>query len=246
VVTGGTRGIGGAIAARLAAGGARVLATARTAAPGELPYEVLIVDGRSAEGAAALGEHALGALGGVDIVVNVVGGGETGQGSAVDLTDDDWRAAFELNVLSAVRVDRVLLPQMIARGTGAIVHISSVHRRRPQPRTFTYAAAKAALTNYSKNLANDVAGDGIRVNSVAPGFIETEGTQRYITAVARSEGVDEAQARRRILSANGGIPLGRPGQPGDVAEMVAFLVSDRSGWITGTEFVVDGGSIQTI
>ena len=244
-MTGGTRGIGGAIATRLVAGGARVLATARQLPREDLPYEVMVVDGRSADGAAELGEHALGALGAVDIVVNVVGGGQTGQGSAIDLTDDDWRAAFELNVLSAVRVDRVFLPQMIDRGGGAIVHISSVHRRRPQPRTFTYAAAKAALTNYSKNLANDVAGHGVRVNSVAPGFIETEGTQRYIASVARSEGVGEEDARQRILAANGGIPLGRAGRPDDVAELVAFLVSDRAGWITGTEFVIDGGSIQT-
>lgn len=246
VVTGGTRGIGRAVTERLLAGGASVLATARTAPPGAPPYAFLLQDGGAPDAGVVLAERVRTELGGVDVVVNVVGGGDTSQGTVTELTDDDWSRSLELNFLSATRVDRALLPMMLAQGSGAIVHVSSVHRRRPQVRTFTYSAAKAALTNYSKNLANAVAADGVRVNAVAPGFIETEGTQGYVAAVARGEGIDEAAARELILSLNGGIPLGRPGRPDDVAELVAFLASERASWITGVEYTIDGGSVQTV
>jgi hypothetical protein len=124
------------------------------------------------------------------------------------------------------------------------VHITSLQRTTPLPSTVPYAAAKAALANYSKNLANQLAPAGIRVNTVSPGFVETEAAAAMVRTLAESGGVDTS--RRQIMDSIGGIPLGRPARPDEVAELVAFLVSDRAPSVVGAELRIDGGSTRTV
>jgi NAD(P)-dependent dehydrogenase (short-subunit alcohol dehydrogenase family) len=135
---------------------------------------------------------------------------------------------------------------MVERGSGAIVHVTSIQRRAPLPSTIPYAAAKAALANYSKAVSNELAPHGIRVNAVCPGFIETESARAMVDEIAGIDGVTPDEARARIVESIGGIPLGAPGRPSDVGELVAFLVSDRAAYITGAEYVIDGGSVRGV
>jgi NAD(P)-dependent dehydrogenase (short-subunit alcohol dehydrogenase family) len=112
--------------------------------------------------------------------------------------------------------------------------------------TLAYAAAKAALTTYSKGLSNEVGPKGVRVTSIAPGFIETTAATGLIKTLAAEAGSDFATARQGLMDSLGGIPIGRPGLPEEVAELVAFLASDRAASIAGTEYVIDGGTVPTV
>ncbi|TIT54458.1 MAG: SDR family oxidoreductase, partial [Mesorhizobium sp.] len=152
-----------------------------------------------------------------------------------------------LNLLAAVRLDRLVVPRMIEQGSGAIVHISSIQRRLPlHESTIAYAAAKAALSNYSKALSKELGPQGIRVNIVAPGWIHTTASEAMVKRLAAHSGSDEETARQGIMDAMGGIPIGRPAWPQEIAELVAFLVSDRASAIHGAEYVIDGGTIPTV
>jgi NAD(P)-dependent dehydrogenase (short-subunit alcohol dehydrogenase family) len=163
------------------------------------------------------------------------------------LSEDDWQKAFNDNLFAAVRLDRAFLPKMLEQQSGVIIHISSIQSTLPlYEATLAYAAAKAALTNYSKGLSNQVAPNGVRVNTVAPGFIETKAAERLIERLAEQAGADLATARQGLMDSLGGIPMGRPGRPEEVAELVTFLVSDRASYITGAEYVIDGGTIPTV
>ena len=183
LITGGTRGIGKGIADRLRAGGARVLVAARSMPDGASADEVVVADVATADGVAALAAEALDRLGSVDIAVHNVGGSGQYDGGAAALTDEDWQSALDTNLLAAVRLDRAIIPGMVERGSGAIVHITSIQRRAPLPTSIPYAAAKAALTNYSKALSNELAPKGIRVNAVCPGYIETESAYRMAVEI---------------------------------------------------------------
>lgn len=248
LVTGGTKGMGEAIAERLRSSGATVVTTARSA-PADLPEPGLFVraDISTPDGAERVVSYVRDRLGGVDILVNNVGGSSAPGGGFAALTDEDWQAALSQNLLAAVRLDRGLLPSMLKQGSGVIIHISSIQRRLPLfEATLAYAAAKAALSNYSKGLSNEVGPKGVRVVSVAPGFIQTTAATALIDRLAASSGTDAHTAREQLMKSLGGIPLGRPGRPAEVAELVAFLASDRAASITGSEYVIDGGTIPTI
>ncbi|TWD29316.1 enoyl-ACP reductase-like protein [Streptomyces sp. T12] len=158
-----------------------------------------------------------------------------------------WARELELNLLSAVRLDRALLPGMVARGTGAVVHVTSIQRRMPlHDSTLAYAAAKAALTAYSKGLANEVAPAGVRVNSVAPGFIRTDGAEGMLTRRMKEGGISREAALDELMRVLGGIPLGQPAEPEEVADVIAFLVSDRAAAVAGAEYTVDGGTVRAV
>jgi NAD(P)-dependent dehydrogenase (short-subunit alcohol dehydrogenase family) len=248
LVTGGTKGMGEAIVQRLRGSGATVVTTARSA-PAELQHPDLFVpaDISTAEGVGKVVTYVCDRLGGVDILVNNVGGSSAPGGGFAALSDDDWQAALNQNLLAAVRLDRGLLPSMLRQGSGVIIHISSIQRRLPLfEATLAYAAAKAALSNYSKGLSNEVGPKGVRVVSVAPGFIQTTAATALIDRLAASSGTDAKTAREQLMKSLGGIPLGRPGWPAEVAELVAFLASDRAASITGSEYVIDGGTIPTV
>ncbi len=246
LVTGGTQGIGAAVAARFREAGAAVLTAARSA-PEDADDGFISADLASAEGVAEVAAAAEARLGGLDVVVHNLGGASTPGGGFAALEDAHWTEALNLNLLSAVRLDRAVLPGMIARGRGVIVHVTSIQAVMPlYESTLPYAAAKAALGNYSKALSNEVGPKGVRVVRVSPGFTETHSATRLIQRLAAADGVDEAAARRSLMDSLGGIPVGRPNRPEEVAELIAFVASDRAATINGAEYVIDGGTTPTV
>ena len=249
LVTGGTKGVGAAVVAALREAGAKVLMTARSAPDSTLADGVLFVaaDVSTAEGCATIAKAVASQFGGVDIIVNVVGGSSAPGGGFAALDDDEWFKALTQNLMTAVRIDRALLPHMISQGSGVVVHVSSIQRQLPLPESTTaYAAAKAALSTYSKSLSKEVAPKGIRVVRVSPGWIETDASVRLAQRLADQSGTDYEGGKQIIMKSLGGIPLGRPAKPAEVADLIAFLVSARAASITGVEYVIDGGTVPTV
>ncbi len=212
LVTGGTKGVGAAVVETLVDAGATVLATARSV-PTHLSKGVryIAADLSTADGCAAVATAVLEQLGGIDIVVNVLGGSNAPGG-----------------------------------GAGVIIHVTSIQHELPLPESTTaYAAAKAALSTYSKSLSKEVTPKGIRVVRVSPGWVETEAAVALAERLAEQAGTDYEGGKQIIMRSLGGIPLGRPAKPKEVADLIAFLVSSRAGAITGTEYVIDGGTVPT-
>src|SRR5437867_7868755 len=229
LVTGGTKGIGEAVVAVLRDAGTTVLTTARSR-PGKLAQaeQFVTADVSTAEGCAIVAQAVRERLGSLDILVHVVGGSSAPAGGFAVLDDHEWHKALEQNLFAAVRLDRALVPAMIAQGSGVIIHITSIQRQLPLPdATMAYAAAKAALSNYSKALSKEVSPKGVRVVRVSPGWVETEAAVRLVTELAKKTGTDYEGARQGLMKSLGGIPIGRPARPPEVADLVAFLVSPR-------------------
>lgn len=246
LVTSGTKGAGAATVELFRELGAQVLTTARSR-PETVPEDLFVAaDLTTPEGCATVAEAVRERLGGVDIVVHMLGGSSAPAGGFAALSDAQWRKELDLNLFPAVRLDRELLPAMIAQGSGVIVHVTSIQSRLPLPEaTSAYAAAKAALSTYSKALSKEVSPRGVRVVRVSPGWIETEASVRLAERLASEAGTDVDGGRKIIMDSLGGIPLGRPATPAEVANLVAFLVSDRAGAITGSEHLIDGGTVPT-
>lgn len=245
LVTGGTKGVGEAVVTALREAGATVLVTARSR-PQHLPdaRHFVAADVATSEGVALVAEAVRERIEGVDIVVHVVGGTTAPAGGFAVLDDKEWQKALDQNLLAAVRLDRALLPAMIERGSGVIIHVTSIQRQMPLPEaTIAYAAAKAALSNYSKGLSKEVSPKGIRVVRVSPGWVETEAAAGLVGEIARQRSTDYEAARHVVMNSLGGIPLGRPARPKEVADLIVFLASPRASAITGAEYVIDGGTV---
>jgi NAD(P)-dependent dehydrogenase (short-subunit alcohol dehydrogenase family) len=247
LISGGTKGLGRATVDRFLAGGARVITSARGDLEPINGVEFVQADLTTAEGGEALAKAALARLGGIDILAHVLGGSTTPGGGFVALTDDFWLSELTLNLLATVRLDRLLIPQMIERGSGAVVHVTSIQSVLPLPdATTAYASAKAALRTYSKSISKELGPKGVRVNVVSPGWIMTEGTGVFLERIQAVNGGTLEDARQRVLGGLGGIAIGRGAEPFEVAEAIAFLASDRAASIHGSELVVDGGTVPTV
>ncbi|WP_029010139.1 SDR family oxidoreductase [Azospirillum halopraeferens] len=247
LITSGTKGAGAATVDLFRHLGARVLTTARSK-PEAMPDDLFVTaDLTTPEGCATVAQAVRDRVGGVDIIVHMLGGSSAPAGGFAALNESEWRKELDLNLFPAVRLDRELVPGMIAQGSGVVIHVASIQSRLPLPdATTAYAAAKAALSTYSKSLSKEVSPAGVRVVRVSPGWIETEASVRLAERLALQAGTDYEGGRTMIMDSLGGIPIGRPSKPAEVANLIAFLASDRAATITGSEHVIDGGTVPTV
>ncbi|NEA35412.1 oxidoreductase [Streptomyces sp. SID13031] len=236
LVTGGTRGIGAAIVAKLLAAGATVVTTSRTPVD-NLPAGVHYVqaDLGTPEGATVAAEETLTHFDGkLDILVNNVASGQAYPAGTATIPDEAWQSSLNTSFLSSVWVTQRLLANLVT-AKGAIVNISSAVTLDVVPPLAHYAAAKAALERYSLTLAAELAPQGVRLNVVIPGNVATPGGDKVRQDLADGFGIP-------VEAMTAGTPLGRAGIPTDIAEAVGFLVSDQAEWITGSQLLVDGGA----
>ena len=246
LVTGGTKGVGEATVAALKAAGARVLTTARTRAKNSSEDDFVEADATTAEGCRKIADAVAERLAGIDIIVHVVGGSSAPAGGFAALDDSDWQRELDLNLFPAVRIDKLLVPYLVQQGSGVVIHVTSIQDRMPlYESTTAYAAAKAALSTYSKALSQEVGPKGVRVIRVSPGWVETGAATALVERLAAEAGTDQQTARERLMDSLGGIPIGRPAKPTEVASLIAFLVTARAASIHGTEIVIDGGTLPT-
>ncbi len=247
LITSGTRGAGAATVALFRNLGAEVLTSARTLPEAALASHFVAADLTTPEGCHALAEAARDRLGRVDVIVHMLGGSSAPAGGFAALSDSTWRQELDLNLFPALRLDRALVPDMVTRGSGTVIHVTSIQRALPLPESTTaYAAAKAALSTYSKSLSKEVSPHGVRVVRVSPGWIDTEASVALAERLGGDSGGGIEEGRRRIMASLGGIPIGRPSTPMEIANLVAFLASDRAASITGSEYVIDGGTVPTV
>jgi len=248
LVTGGTKGLGAALVKSLQDAGVEVMTSARSAPEKPLQGVTYIsTDLSTAEGVAELARAVNERWGGVDILINSLGGSNAPAGGFAALNDVIWFDELNLNFMSAVRLDRALLPAMLAKGTGVVLHVTSIQRVLPLPASTTaYAAAKGALSTYSKALSKEVTPKGVRVLRASPGWIETEASVAFAERIALENGTDYEGGKQLIMDWIGGIPVGRPAKPQEVADLITFLVSPRAASVSGSEHVIDGGTVPTV
>lgn len=247
LITSGTRGAGAATVSLFQELGAPVLTNARIR-PDAFPESLFVMaDLTHAHGCAALAAAVAERMGGVNVIVHMLGGSSAPAGGFEMLSDEVWTNEFNLNLMPAVRLDRELVPAMGARGNGVVIHVPSIQRELPLPEATTaYAAAKAALSTYSKSLSKQVSPHGVRIVRVSPGWIETEASIDPAARLSAEHGGDIEAGKKIIMDSLGGIPIGRPAKPEKVANLIAFLASDRAASISGAEYVIDGGTVPTV
>ncbi|RYY41260.1 MAG: SDR family oxidoreductase [Chitinophagaceae bacterium] len=247
LVTGGTKGIGKAIANKLAEAGAQVVVTARTAPKETASGQYFIAaDLAQPAGAELVAAEIREKYGKVDIVVNNAGANLSPGGGFSTLADEHWHQDWQLNFMAAVRINKALLPAMIGKGSGAILHISTVAALQPiWEMTMSYSSAKAALNAYSKALASELGPKGIRVNLVSPGVVRTPLMLEFIEQIAKSSNMTSAEALKVVMDKIN-IPMGRMAEPEEIAATVLFLVSQEARYITGANYLVDGGALPTV
>jgi NAD(P)-dependent dehydrogenase (short-subunit alcohol dehydrogenase family) len=253
VVTGASKGIGLAVAEALAAEGANVVAGARTVRTLEGIERVtpVAVDLVAPDGPATLVREAVERHGRLDVLVNNVGGVKLRLEGFLKITDDDFEKAMQLNFFAAMRATRAAVTAFVDQGGGGtIVNVASVNSFfHPDGGVTDYGAAKAALLNFSKALAAELGPQGIRINSVSPGPVETDlwlGDHGVAATVGAAAGVSADTAREQIVAGMGGIPSGRFTRPGEVATLVAMLASPVTANVTGSNYVIDGGLVKTM
>ncbi len=246
LVTSGTRGAGAATVALFRELGAQVLVVARSR-PADFEEGMFVAaDLTTPEGCAMVAAAVRERLGGIDIMVHMLGGSSSPPGGFAATGDEHWQRELDMNLMPAVRLDRELVPAMTSQGSGVVIHVTSIQNQLPLPQSTTgYAAAKAALSTYSKSLSKEVSPKGVRVVRVSPGWIDTEAAGQLVQRLAQDAGTDYQGGKKLVMDALGGIPIGRPSTPVEVANLIAFLSSDRAASITGTEYVIDGGTVPT-
>src|ERR687896_83547 len=240
VVTGSTSGIGLEVARLLAAEGARVVTSGRSGAPGVGEALHIVADlARAGEPERLVAEAAR--LGPVEVLVNNVG---TASQTAFDeIPDAEWDALWQMNVMSYVRAIRAVLPSMRERRRGAIVNVSSTAGKRPSTGMPHYSVTKAAVLSLSRLIADAYARDGIRCNAVTPGPTATEAWVGE-GGLADQQAARTGKTREEVLAAvAAGRPLGRLAEPEEIAAVIVFLCSDRAGYVTGSAWSADGGTV---
>jgi NAD(P)-dependent dehydrogenase (short-subunit alcohol dehydrogenase family) len=251
VVTGASKGIGLAVTRALVDEGARVVAGARSTSSLEGIQGVtpVALDLSAPDAPARLIQAAMDAHHQVDVLVNNVGAVRMRLEGFLGTSDEEFEWAMQMNFFTALRAIRAVLPHMVERGSGAVVNVASVNAfYQPDAGVIDYGAAKAALVNVTKALAQEFGPRGIQLNSVSPGPVSTDlwlGEHGVAATVAKASGVDADTARERIVAGMGGFATGRFTTPEEVATLVVLLASDRTANVTGANYVIDGGLIKT-
>jgi len=248
LVTGGTKGIGKAIADKLSQAGAQVIITARQH-PGEAnsAHQFIEADLTQPQQVDQLAQTIRETYGGLDILIDNIGGVTAPGGGFSTLTDQHWEQELHFNLLATIRLDRALLPSMLEKQSGVIIHISSMAGLKPVwYHNLAYAVSKAGLNAYSKGLSNELAPKGIRVLTVSPGATNTPLMQRLVQNFATTAGLSDEEAFQQLAKQAGGIPMGRMAEPEEVASLVHFLVSPAASYLTGANYLIDGGTVPVV